>query len=275
MELITKNTKFWSDDDDTVLKAIREGFLETQKQMWSDLPKWRKTPSGLPSTAGTTASICFIKRGKLFVGHVGDSGIILGQRDPLNEHNWVAKRLTTDHKPESDAELSRIQEAGGKVVSKSGVPRVVWYRPSGAHQGPVRRSTHIDEVPFLAVARALGDLWSYNAKDDIYVVSPDPDLHVYDLSTLKDRCLILATDGVWNVVNPTMAVTSILGKNYNSFNLTKKLGNLCLHSSCKVQNSLQFDEKISLSFVYIQVAKYKTPFILTKKKSSQTLFIFQ
>ena len=28
MELITKNTKFWSDDDDTVLKAIREGFLE-------------------------------------------------------------------------------------------------------------------------------------------------------------------------------------------------------------------------------------------------------
>ena len=37
----------------------------------------------------------------------------------------------------------------------------------------------------MAVARALGDLWSYNAKDDIYVVSPDPDLHVYDLNILK------------------------------------------------------------------------------------------
>ena len=108
--------------------------------------------------------------------------------------------------------MSRITAAGGKVVEKSGVPRVVWYRPSAAHQGVIRRSTHIDEVPFLAVARALGDLWSYNAKDDIYVVSPDPDLHVYDLSTLKDRCLILATDGVWNVINPSMAVTSILGK---------------------------------------------------------------
>jgi len=33
------------------------------------------------------------------------------------------------------------------------------YRPSGGHQGPVRRSTHIEEIPFLAVARALGDLW--------------------------------------------------------------------------------------------------------------------
>ena len=65
------------------------------------------------------------------------------------------------------------------------------------------------KVPFLAVARALGDLWSYNAKDDIYVVSPDPDLHVYDLNVLKDRCLILGTDGVWNVVSPEMAVQSV------------------------------------------------------------------
>ena len=90
------------------------------------------------------------------------------------------------------------------------------YRPSGNHQGVIRRSTHIDEVPFLAVARALGDLWSYNAKDDIYVVSPDPDLHVYDLNILKDRCLVLATDGVWNVVNPEMAVQSVFEAERNN-----------------------------------------------------------
>jgi serine/threonine protein phosphatase PrpC len=216
MEYITKNTKFWSDDDITVLKAIREGFLETQKAMWKDLPNWRKTASGLPSTAGTTASICFIKRGKLFIGHVGDSGIMLGERDPLHTNRWRARRLTQDHKPECEPELSRIQAAGGKVVSKSGVPRVVWYRPSGGHKGPVRRSTHIDEVPFLAVARALGDLWSYNAKDDVYVVSPDPDLHVYDLNILKDRCLILGTDGVWNVLSPEMTVQGVFEAERNN-----------------------------------------------------------
>ena len=82
MDAITKQKNFWSDDDDLVLKAIREGFLSTQQNMWNDLPSWKKTGSGLPSTAGTTASVCFIKRGKLFIGHVGDSGIILGERDP-------------------------------------------------------------------------------------------------------------------------------------------------------------------------------------------------
>ena len=48
--------------------AFREGFLKTQQDMWGDLENWSKTGSGLPSTAGTTASIAFIRRGKIFVG---------------------------------------------------------------------------------------------------------------------------------------------------------------------------------------------------------------
>lgn len=42
------------------------------------------------------------------------------------------------------------------VMNKSGVNRVVWKRPRLTHNGPVRRSTVIDQIPFLAVARALG-----------------------------------------------------------------------------------------------------------------------
>lgn len=44
--------------------------------------KWPKTVTGLPSTAGTTASVAFIRRGKIYIGHVGDSAIVLGyQKD--------------------------------------------------------------------------------------------------------------------------------------------------------------------------------------------------
>lgn len=41
-------------------------------------------------------------------------------------------------------------------MKKSGVNRVVWKRPRLTHNGPVRRSTVIDQIPFLAVARSLG-----------------------------------------------------------------------------------------------------------------------
>ena len=105
-------------------------------------------------------------------------------------------------------------------MSKAGVNRVVWYRPrpcNGAeHPGRVMRSTNFDEVPFLAVARALGDLWSYNPKRDVYIVSPEPDLHVFDLNVLKDRCLVLATDGAWNVLSPEMAIEEVFASERNN-----------------------------------------------------------
>ena len=118
--------------------------------------KWPRTASGLPSTAGTTASIAFIRKGKIYIGHVGDSAIILGYQEK-GEDTWKSKALTKDHKPECVVEMSRIQGSGGKVINKSGVPRVVWNRPRIGHKGPVRRSTLIDEIPFLAVARSLGN----------------------------------------------------------------------------------------------------------------------
>ena len=68
MEYITKNSKFWSDDDDQVLKAIREGFLDTQKAMWKDLPNWRKTASGLPSTViQKFCESCFMTQSELTI----------------------------------------------------------------------------------------------------------------------------------------------------------------------------------------------------------------
>ena len=40
-------------------------------------------------------------------------------------------------------------------MAKAGVNRVVWDRPKN-HNGPLLRSTEVDHIPFLAVARALG-----------------------------------------------------------------------------------------------------------------------
>ncbi|XP_012531727.1 uncharacterized protein LOC105834060 [Monomorium pharaonis] len=208
MDIIVKQKNFWSDRDEDVLRAIRDGYMNTHYAMWRELDKWPRTASGLPSTAGTTASIAFIRKGKIYIGHVGDSAIILGYQAE-GDPQWRAKALTKDHKPESGPEMTRIQESGGKVVSKSGVPRVVWNRPRIGHKGPVRRSTHMDEIPFLAVARSLGDLWSYNSELNTFVVSPEPDVKVIPVDVKSHRCLIFGTDGLWNMLSPQAAVAIV------------------------------------------------------------------
>ncbi|KAH8421389.1 hypothetical protein KR009_003804 [Drosophila setifemur] len=206
---IVKQKLFWSDQDEDVLRAIREGYIATHFAMWREQEKWPRTANGHLSTAGTTATVAFMRREKIYIGHVGDSGIVLGYQNK-GERTWRSRQLTTDHKPESLAEKTRIQRAGGNVAIKSGVPRVVWNRPRDPlHRGPIRRRTVVDDIPFLAVARSLGDLWSYNSRFKEFVVSPDPDVKVVKIDPSTFRCLIFGTDGLWNVVSAQEAVDSV------------------------------------------------------------------
>lgn len=79
---------------------------------------------------------------------------------------------------------------------------MIWKRQSRNHKGPIRRSCGNENIPFLAVARALGDFWSLNPDNNEYIVSPDPDLSVYTL-TSEDSYIVLASDGMTNVIQST------------------------------------------------------------------------
>lgn len=50
------------------------------------------------------------------------------------------------------------------------------------------------------MARSLGDLWSYNPDNQKYIVSPEPDVEVIPIDADEDKCLVLASDGLWNVL---------------------------------------------------------------------------
>jgi len=115
--------------------------------------------------------------------------------------DFYYRELTTDHKPESLSEKRRIIADGGGVAIKNGVNRVIWKREKFSGVG-------YDRIPFLAVARSLGDLWSYNPDTDRFVVSPVPDIEVVDLNAVREkpRFIILASDGIWNMIRPWDAV---------------------------------------------------------------------
>ena len=72
---------------------------------------------------------------------------------------------------------------------------------------PMNPGTLVDKDPARSVSDLacflliLGDLWSYNADEDAFIVSPEPDTYVWPIDITKNRCLILGTDGCWNMLN--------------------------------------------------------------------------
>ena len=43
MDFIVRQKNFWADDDESVLKAIHEGFIQTHYAMWKELGRVFRT----------------------------------------------------------------------------------------------------------------------------------------------------------------------------------------------------------------------------------------
>ncbi|CAK9214587.1 unnamed protein product [Sphagnum troendelagicum] len=131
--------------------------------------------------SGTT-TVTVLKQGQhLVIANVGDSRAILATKD----ENEVLKaiQLTVDLKPNLPKEAERIRQCRGRVFALHDEPEVprVWLP--------------FDDSPGLAMARAFGD---FCLKD--YGVIAVPELS-YRLLTEKDQFIVLATDGIWDVLS--------------------------------------------------------------------------
>ncbi|KAG6665819.1 protein phosphatase 2C 37-like [Carya illinoinensis] len=114
---------------------------------------------------GSTAVVAVVTPEKIIVSNCGDSRAVLCR-------NGVAIPLSSDHKPDRPDELLRIEAAGGRVIYWDG-PRV---------------------LGVLAMSRAIGDDYLKP-----YVISK-PEVTITDRRE-DDDCLILASDGLWDVVS--------------------------------------------------------------------------
>ena len=89
-------------------------------------------------------------------------------------------------------------------ISRKGVPRVVWERKK-MNEDPDKPPT-VDLIPFLSVSRSLGDFWSWSERTQQFVVSPQPDVCVHTLDPSKQRFIVIASDGLWNIMTPQEVV---------------------------------------------------------------------
>ncbi|KAG4912146.1 hypothetical protein AAZX31_19G059300 [Glycine max] len=118
---------------------------------------------------GSTAVVAVVALEEVIVANCGDSRAVLGR-------GGEAVDLSSDHKPHRPDELMRIEEAGGRVINWNG-QRV---------------------LGVLATSRSIGDQYLRP-----YVISK-PEVTVTQRSS-KDEFLILASDGLWDVMSSEVA----------------------------------------------------------------------
>jgi protein phosphatase len=122
---------------------------------------------------GTTVLLAVIEGRTLTVANTGDTRCVLSR-------NRKAVRLSIDHKPDLPEEAAYIQSKNGTV-----------------------KDGRIDGM--LAVSRALGDGFLRDA------INPTPSIKRIDL-TPEDRFMILACDGVWDMMSDQEACDCIAGE---------------------------------------------------------------
>ena len=154
------------------LDAIKRGFLKLDRML-------------LQIGAlhcGTTAAVCLCLPGRngagieLHAANVGDSRIVL-----VGEGGQPARRLSIDHVATDPDEVRRVQRDGGHVVGN---------RVGGS----------------LAITRALGD---HVLKGEDGGVTAEPHCVIHQVGA-NDRFVVMASDGIWDVMSDDDAQELVL-----------------------------------------------------------------
>lgn len=176
---------------------------------------------------GSTAVLALVTNDTIVVANVGDSrciliqqtttqdksgGVILeeavaqlslkesppsGSDKPAAKKNsttYNVKAMSHDHKPELEEEQARIEKAGMKVVSES-------FQEDG--QEIVIHKVELSSDERIACSRSFGD-FEYKANeslgDEEQAIVAVPDVMIHERDSESDSYLVLACDGVWDVM---------------------------------------------------------------------------
>lgn len=171
--------------------------------------------------SGACAVVAHVHKTHLRVASVGDCVAVLGSLSESGE--WVAQRLNNEHNAENVQEIKRI-----------------------INEHPDNEKDHVIKserlLGMLAPLRALGDFrfkWSREIMEKLVVpvlgkqsiphnyhtppyLSSRPEISHYVL-TPNDKFLVLASDGLWEIMTPTQ-VTFNIPKFLTQLNLVSLTG---------------------------------------------------
>lgn len=187
---------------DVLTGCFRKAFLLADYDLISLCQRhsWHYTSS--------TAVTALLHRNLLTVAHIGDSKACIARECQGSlQCDW----LTVDHKPNFPLEHKRIVESGGSLVWLRGNKP---YIRGGDFLARQARGEHPKQLNY---SRAFGgkDLKTFG-------LIAEPDVSHFDIHC-DDRLVIIASDGLWDVMNPLEACTIVLNARNEGRNATAEL----------------------------------------------------
>ncbi|BAF28971.2 probable protein phosphatase 2C 73 [Oryza sativa Japonica Group] len=161
-----------------LLSTWKNIFVKTFEDVDDDL----RQNSGIDCICSGTTAVTVVRQGDhLIIANLGDSRAVLCTRD--SKDRPIPVQLTTDLKPNLPSEAERILNCKGRVFAMDDEPDVsrMWLPDQDA--------------PGLAMARAFGD---FCLKSHGLICTPEV---YYRKLSEKDEFLVLATDGIWDVLS--------------------------------------------------------------------------
>jgi len=174
----TREWKLYLENGEENVDLLSQALIEAFLKIDISIKAFQESTLG-EDTSGCTSVTAIVTPKFIICANAGDSRCVMGS-------NGECIQLSDDHKPTLLIERTRIENAGGIVQ---------WGRVDGD----------------LAVSRALGDFGYKDRPDlpqDAQKVSCYPDIKIHE-RTNKDDVLLLACDGLWDVMSTSEAVTVV------------------------------------------------------------------
>lgn len=164
-------------------KATTETYLSTDQKFL----EWAQENKNHYSSCTGVSVLLHIPSRVMAVGHIGDSRIIIGEK---SNGCLVGRSLTVDHKPDMAEEKARIEANGGSLTYLHGGKPFI-------RGGDFHNRKHAMQLNY---SRAFG------GKDlKMYGLSAIPTVNLVKVED-STHSVVLGSDGIWDVVEPTMSV---------------------------------------------------------------------